>query len=449
MLWLRTNDFVFVYRRSARCMTSTAAERRLSFSPPYYASLTTAAAPINTLPSELLIAIFTYAPHLARLRALALVCKRWRIAVLRSIRSFVWQLFGQGHHDSCKDRSLAAVLALLPGLTSLEIKDDACDAVLPVGLRCLKIKPLPTEFHSISFLSAHLPSLTALHLGSFRGCTDSTVMAVVDFASAHSSQLLELSLASVPQTLARQQWPALRRLVLPHMMHSDSLEVFDHAPCLQELSVEQTLDVHHSIPDRCLPVLKSIGLLSNILSPCLTRLRSATKLDSMALMMAPSRVVAAEHADFLGRTVKTLTLSSTSEELKLFSALRSLHVMQLPSHVPAVLSQLACLRQVTIGSLVPLPAVGALTFASSILRQVPQLEVLNVYMEVDEEDAVNRLLPILHDLVSLASSTNVHTIGLRATYVSATRIAKAHIATHLLTTPTAFKYGWRELRDES
>ena len=141
--------------------------------------------PVHMLPVDVLVYIIDYAPLHGRLCAISLVCKRWRLAAMRSITSIRGRMPGLSHTHQ--------VLPLLPCLTDFDhpFASFTEPTVLPPRLTKLSFFSLEKQCISSPYPAlkslavsgttsggASLPlllqtwsaSLTSLSFGSYKMC---------------------------------------------------------------------------------------------------------------------------------------------------------------------------------------------------------------------------------------------------------------------------------------
>lgn len=122
----------------------------------------------NGLPIDILVMIFRYTPTTAKVRTLALVCKRWRTAVRRSITSVVVTDRSGGSKSSSDEPSswLHDRISKLPSLTEITFKWIPPVVVLPQTVHSLAIRKSASEIlagihttSSLTNLMCEVPTL--------------------------------------------------------------------------------------------------------------------------------------------------------------------------------------------------------------------------------------------------------------------------------------------------
>lgn len=216
------------------------------------ASAAAAVAPATLLPTDVLTIIFAYAPTRARLRALSPVCKRWRVAALRSVTSLTFYR----HHVDTWD--LRALHRLLPSLTDLTIAEYCPSQYVITSLRCLALDEFvlirlfddEAANYGSTLLTATLPSLTSLSLTVSSALVVSAARGspftgednpIVDLLSAHSTQLATLAFHCHCQPIRQAvrtllHFPALTALAYTSSCGAD-LDIIHHAPLLHSLEL--------------------------------------------------------------------------------------------------------------------------------------------------------------------------------------------------------------------
>lgn len=162
-----------------------------------------APATIDSLPRHLLTEVFSYAPPAARLKAVSLVCKRWRTAALHACDTLVWRSFDRKRPE----------LALLPSLTDLSITHGVLShATLPASLRKLTLDreallcaSNDAERGVDTFLAHHLPNLTELHLHYEFPVRPFAHGHLLSFLNATPTRSPDLSSSSMPNSLGTLQ----------------------------------------------------------------------------------------------------------------------------------------------------------------------------------------------------------------------------------------------------
>lgn len=179
---------------------------------------TSAVPSIASLPLDLLCEIFAFAPYRASVLAIGLVCKRFRIAALRSIRHIAVNSGTRPLPD----------LALLPQVRSLDARPGIlASTLLPTALQRLALSHLTLQdaFYRYSlgqptFISAHFPQLTALRI-HIDEADDRATDLIVAFLTRHGTQLTALDFSSEAQGLtigvATLAFPVLKKLRLKNL----------------------------------------------------------------------------------------------------------------------------------------------------------------------------------------------------------------------------------------
>lgn len=250
--------------------------RRATASPPPSASdaapltgvLGSPAAPLSlaALPADLLISIFLFAPLGARLRAIGLVCKRWRALVLRAVRAVRRvALTGAEEADATIDTTAGAALPLFPSLTWLSLRHVDFDSQrLPTTLTRLELTL--TAWRADGVLSAHLPHLAALCLlFSYRSAPGSSER-IGAFIARHCATLEHLALksmfdyqlAGLHGHMPREGLPCVRTLKLRGSDPAAIAGFIWSAPQLQSLSLTMSETVLLSVPHSLLTSLVSL-----------------------------------------------------------------------------------------------------------------------------------------------------------------------------------------------
>lgn len=127
--------------------------------PPGGKKLRNHAAPIDSLPLDVLCLILSSFPVRARLRCASRVCRRWRTAALRSVTSLTFA--------TCAAANLGPLLQLFPSVTQLDVRRRTeRPAALPLTLRRLALEVDIGQDSMNLVASAPLPALVR-HLSSF------------------------------------------------------------------------------------------------------------------------------------------------------------------------------------------------------------------------------------------------------------------------------------------
>lgn len=201
--------------------------------------------------------IVAYAPFLARLRSISLVCKRWRAAFLRSVRHLRFSnpvLDGQALRGNSQDQGQArldAALALFPSLTSLQLCDHDLCLSPPTSLCGLSIY---LKDSGGSTLDAYFPRLTRLRVkfAPLRSFTQWVEDQLLGLITRHQSTLTELRFnvncepTRFVRKLAAAPLPQLRTLSLKgHVVYADDTVAIEgllrHAPALTALHVQHSV----------------------------------------------------------------------------------------------------------------------------------------------------------------------------------------------------------------
>lgn len=396
---------------------------------------------LDDLPPELLAEVFAYTPYLARLKALSLVCRRWRRVALQSVSELTFSAAGAAAH-----LTLQAQLALFPSLTALNVASCPAHFALPTSLRTLELSGRYLAAASeaaarrlATFLSARLPNLTALYLGSVR---EPHVPHVERFLAAHSAQLTGLLLAqpSAPlaQAVTRLAWPALRSLQLVDAPAALVGPLIAGAPALDRLFVEcSAAEFGRLPPGLCLTSLTTLHITEGLLTDAardrihpLPRLRDFWSSED-ALRNADTGD-SAWH-DFLDKALSFVAIKDGMwwEQLRAYAALRELWVMPmigLPSDVP-----LPGLEHVHIGDAGALfPPQEGLLFAALLLRIYRGVRALTLWLAPAD---VGYFSDAMLDLAALAAERDV-------------RLLTVHSPRHDPVPPpmpSAVQYGWLQL----
>lgn len=157
--------------------------------------------PVDELPIDVIALIAAQAPFLARLRTVSFVCKRWRVACLRSVRRF--RLARSIPAEPAHQQELDACVALFPSLTSVKLSGHALVAALPTTLTAISLTLSPDSLTwladreacgSPTFLAAYFPRLAA-----FRFCVESDGAVpcwplLVAFLARHKTSLTSLKM---------------------------------------------------------------------------------------------------------------------------------------------------------------------------------------------------------------------------------------------------------------
>lgn len=211
------------------------------------------AALIHELPLDIIAAIVGFAPWLARLRTLSLVCKRWRTACVRSIRHLP---FVNLSYNVAATRTRSAAASLFPSLVSLSLSNTNLCVALPSSLTRLRINA--TDVSAIKLLldeaphtalSAHLPHLTTLHIHlSYLSAsvTAGLPSSLWSFIDRHLSTLTTLKLNLYTDTnyiipkLSGAAMPEMRCLLLNSHATTDARlieRILRNAPKLQSFQL--------------------------------------------------------------------------------------------------------------------------------------------------------------------------------------------------------------------
>lgn len=402
----------------------------------------TASAPVSpatadSLPIDVLAKIFDYAPHAARLLAISPVCKRWRSAALRSIKSF--------RADIVKAQKMAAILALFPSLTDLTICRDISFFALPTTLQSLSltksyvIRTLQEEMGGgATFLSQRFPHLTALDTDDASGPTSSLKPAdyapFERFLGAHVLQLSSFKWRPsdhIPRGVAFSTWPALHTLEVRDTMlrHWSS-----PPPALTDLTLwSYNSDDLMAVAECWLTALTSIELFASAQSDATYgRLRRCPRLRSLSVCGCKDTALMARHADLFHRFASSVDVNS-ERDWEWLSRCKSAKWLAITAPFPSVpdAHYLPPLEAITLRrGYTNISTVEMLTYAMTVLSKFPSLTNLNV--EVAGSDAAGEWQRLIEQAVVLGVSHRLTYIGLH--WARNTRLGDF--------TPHLKRYGW-------
>lgn len=388
-------------------LTAASAERKRSR--PACDALT-----IDALPAEVLAEIFKYAPLSARLKAISLVCGRWRAVALS-----VYDTIIVHSPLALSVPRLAAALSLLPCVTSMEISVPVAHFALPSSLRKLSVSNTYLQIAKeaadgglSTFLTQRFPNLTELNVTHVDH--DATSIDITGFLAAHGDRLASLTL-DVDEDCARlllkcsSSLRALRQLTFvdPPAHGVDAL--IRSIPSLQELSLDylppsQFLDM----PDDCVTALTRLRLGPGPLPACLNRLLLCPNLKDLTLDYDfDVDHIYVQFSDLLARTYASVSIAE--QRWAWLGQFRRLSTLNLPLHhfhiAPERTPLLPNLRTVTIGrgdADERLDASTAILMAHCVLNALPQVTRIELFVTVPEVEGL-RLSSCLEALVRAAT----------------------------------------------
>lgn len=389
---------------------------------------------IHAIAFDVLCQVVVYAPFAARLKAVSLVCKRWRAAVLHSIKSVSF-------FPVLADE-LSTLIQRFPSLTNVTLPCAVAPSALPRSVQALtlRVDARPDEHLDGLFYAAHFPNLTSLCLRA--GLADVPQdPPVLNTVRIHSTQLTELSCNQLDPSEIRAlltcRWPVLRKLSLVFLPEEDVISLLDALPALAELhfSCPQTWDVMR-LPDRAVRLLSSLFVLTGFTAECLARLNELCPTCSISALHPPSFAFMRDHEAQFARSLSRMDLGVHSWQwLARFQALETLHITPgdaLASAMPEPVS-LPRLKVVTLGTPAePWPADEGILYATLLLRTQPRIQHLGLCLtfgRVARRDYTGRFVA----LVSLADS-----LGLRHFDVTAPDIPSFNVP--------GLQFGWSVLK---
>lgn len=358
-------------------------------------------APIDALPLDLLAVIFAYAPYAARLRAISLVCKRWRTAALRSSKGYVAGI----RRGDPRSKMLASALTLFPSLTHLDVRDKIPFFALPTTLRSLSLWPSYLEASveeeargGTTYLSQHFPNLTVVDsdaVGLLYGGRAPTVSLdpLVSFLRAHSTQISKLTVGALHGSIARDvaalPWPKLRKL----QCDAATLSLWSPPPALVELELLLISDGDDfmAVAEHWLPMLTDVYIPSGITKPVvLDRIRRCPALRSLSTDEDLPRdcLERGIGSDLFRRVLDNITIAGAQdwEWVCQFKAVRRLDFRS-PLVAPPTPLALPTLEDVSIGNDADNLAspFATLAFAIQLLRACPTIKFMEVVLSYFED----------------------------------------------------------------
>lgn len=343
-------------------------------------STATALTGINALAFDALCQVVLYAPFSARLKAISLVCKRWRAAVLHSIKSIS---FFPAPADA-----LSKLITLFPSLTDVALPCAVSPSALPRSVQALTVRAdaLPDESLARAFYATRHPNLTSLCLRS--GLADVQPQSpVFNTVRIHSTQITEFSCSQLDSPAVRQlvtsPWPVLRKLSLTFLLVEDVLSFLDVLPALAEFHYNclPANDVMR-LPDRVVRLLRSLFVANGVSAECLARVTELSPTCHISAMQSPPAAFLHDHEARLTRSLSRLDLGARSWQwLARFQALETLvisHGVSTPADMPEPVS-LPRLKMVTLGTpMEPWPAGEGILYATLLLRTQPGIQRLRL-----------------------------------------------------------------------
>lgn len=384
---------------------------------------------INVLPLELLIEIVSYTHLKSRTGVLALVCKRWRMAALRSIQRLVFS-----KPDVCPNEKLTEFVALVPSLTDLTVFSGA-DA--PRSLRSLCI--VSQRMLDSLPRGDPLPHLTTLYINDI---PSHDLPHFIRFVHTHT----RLTALGVGPGDFSTLWTALEGVAVRKLcIRSDAVA------CLKRLidsgrfdSLELTcsLDTFLSLPAHCVGDLISLTLtdtprtadrrLPTHFPDALEQLcHFSRSLTSLTFDGSPSDELlhVATHRDLLLRTATVKAVGAERwPDVCLWRRVETLRVMPAFTDSPlAHRTVLPHLREVQIGSSdgAVFDAQRALALAADFLRT--HTTILHIRLHVTATDSA--ILVSLRALIELAVVCGLRQLSLHVPHTEATLEALCHEVT--------------------
>lgn len=361
----------------------------------------------------MLAEVFAYALHAARLRAISLVCKRWRTAALRAIKSLRFDV-------TCSSEKMMSALSLLPSVTELVMGCEVPFSALPITLRelslffCFLNASLAEEARGgTTVLSMHFPNLTALKLEVLPR-PGTPLLSLVRFVQAHSAQITSLSLdllvvhESIKCDILALPWPKLRKLTCDAPL----LNLWCPSPALVDVNIRNVSpDQFLAVPEEFLTRLTSVTITGNqIAQPVLDRFRRCPALKSLTTQKFLTDLECLNrNIDFFCHFLTGYEGSNINWEwLCQFKALRDLHVSQ-PCSLPPASLHLPLLQKVVIGDYTTrFPAIDALVFAMRLLFTCPAIKFVGVTLAGEAEDIVApELVQCTEELIARSISQSV------------------------------------------
>lgn len=368
---------------------------------------------ISVLHGDILSLVFAFTPIRARILTLSLVCKRWRVAAVRSVRHLELQ------GDLLQVDVVQKLIRNFPLITSVSLRYYASKGgslALPAQLTRLKINIETYKSGPLCFTS-HFASLTALSLR----ISDTNFYYVSVFLKRHCAILLKLKIygdlttnecarnilrflsEDIPDGL-----PALLELHLPTTELSTIQCLITRAPSLTTLTLSayRLADIM-PIPISTLVSCKNLHL--RFKCPTLgSEVEWIKKLSNLRSLNCLSQHSAL--APYV--TFHTLTRSEPWYTLATYTALRSLQVSDWGGRVPTTVTCLPLhLKRVS------LLGHNAYVQACGVLRVCHRLKYVSITLRdgIKRDEATRQY----DTLVDLAIRSGVHTLIVRwvPTYV--------------------------------